>query len=120
MANLVGDEVKNGEDAINETELFRFMADHAGDPFILMREDGSFAYLNNKALEKWGYTREEAQFLKVPDVDAIYNSEKYRELFHLCRQSSIPPFKTFHKNKTGHIYPVEVTLSGLRAGGESF
>ena len=120
MANQTSVEDKNAEDAIKETALFKFMADNAGDPFILMREDGSFAYLNNRALEKWGYTREEAAYLKVPDVDAIYNSEKYRELFNLCLQSSIPPFETFHKNKSGHVYPVEVSLVGLRSGGEPF
>ncbi|MGI8638212.1 MAG: sensor histidine kinase, partial [Segetibacter sp.] len=92
--------------------------DYAFDPFILMREDGSFAYLNDLALERWGYTREEAQNLRVPDVDPIYHFDKYNEAFALAQKQAILPFETLHRRKDGHIYPVEVSMGGITLKGK--
>ena len=47
------------EKGLEELKLFKFMADMAVDSFILIREDGSFAYLNNVARKNWGYTEDE-------------------------------------------------------------
>tara|TARA_R110002111_G_scaffold18601_1_gene45554 strand:- start:302 stop:3082 length:2781 start_codon:yes stop_codon:yes gene_type:complete len=102
------------EEALSEIKLFKFMADTAADPFILMEADGSFTYLNNSALEKWGYTEQEMSLLKVPDVDTIFNDEKYREAFRRAQREIIPPFETMHKNKQGHVYPVEINMGGVQ------
>ena len=102
------------EEALSEIKLFKFMADTAADPFILMEEDGSFTYLNNSALEKWGYTEQEMSLLKVPDVDTVFDDKKYREAFQRAQREKIPPFETMHKNKQGHIYPVEINMGGVQ------
>ncbi|MEJ1222384.1 PAS domain-containing sensor histidine kinase [Sediminicola sp. 1XM1-17] len=101
-------------------ELFRITAENAIDPFILMRRDSSFEYLNPAALEKWGYTKEEAQTLKVPDVDTIFDLKRFGELFEKAQQSTIPLIETQHKNKKGEVYPVEVTVSGITLGGKEY
>jgi len=106
------------EDALDELNLFKFMADNAADAFILMRADGSFAYLNNIAVEKWGYTREELEHIRVPDVDMVYNDEKFKNLFKGSLKGAIISFETFHKNKQGHIYPVEISLGSLQSKDE--
>ena len=101
------------EENSEELKRFKFMADQARDPFILMREDGSFAYLNNKALEAWGYTAEEAQHLRVPDVDADNNREGYTQLFAQAQRETIPQIETTHRHKSGQLFPVEVSLAGI-------
>ncbi len=90
------------------------MVDNAGDPFILMREDGSFAYLNTIASKKWGYTKNEIEHIKVPEVDPNYDNDKFKELFSRAQSNVIPPFETLHKNKEGKIYPVEISLGSLQ------
>ncbi|MEO9210875.1 MAG: PAS domain S-box protein, partial [Ginsengibacter sp.] len=105
------------EAALSEIKLFKYMADNAADPFILMREDGSFEYLNKMALKKWGYTREEADHLKVPDVDPIFNNKKFHQLFKRSQEESMPPFETLHKNKQGIIFPVEISLGNVQFEG---
>lgn len=121
MATDVTDQVlakKKLEESEQELAQFKYMADNAQDPFILMRQDGSFAYLNPKALEAWGYTAEEAKRLRVPDVDPIYNDEVFSAAFASAQTESIPQFETLHKRKDGHIYPVEVNMGGLVLGGK--
>ncbi|HEY0108899.1 MAG TPA: PAS domain S-box protein, partial [Fibrella sp.] len=97
---------------------FKYMADNARDPFILMRQDGSFAYLNELALQRWGYTQEEARHIRVPDVDPIYNDEKFGAVFAQAQTAPIPPFETLHRRKDGIIYPVEVSMGGLVLDGQ--
>lgn len=93
------------EEGQEELKRFKFMADRARDLFILMREDGSFAYLNKKALEAWGYTEGEALQLRFPDADPVYQQEAFSQLFAKAQKETIPQFETLHKRKGGHIFP---------------
>ena len=106
------------EASLTEINLFKFMADTAGDPFILMDENGRFVYLNDMALQKWGYSKDEIKQLRVPDVDPIYNTDKFHEMFQLSQKQKIPPFETLHKNKKGIVYPVEISMGSIRQNGE--
>jgi PAS domain S-box-containing protein len=109
---------KKLEQSEDELKKFKFMADQARDPFILMREDGSFAYLNEKALEAWGYSKEEAKYIKVPDVDPIYQFDLFNSVFKRAQKEVIPQFETLHKKKDGTIYHVEVNMGGLVLDGK--
>ncbi|WP_026463553.1 ATP-binding protein [Adhaeribacter aquaticus] len=102
-----------------ELKKFKLMSDYAFDAFILMREDGSFAYLNDLALQRWGYTREEALNVRVPDVDPNHQEDKFNEVFALAqKQGALPTFETLHKRKDGSTYPVEVSMGGITLDGE--
>ncbi|MBC6606259.1 PAS domain-containing protein [Hymenobacter sp. BT188] len=106
---------RSSEESREELKRFKFMADQARDPFILMRADGTFAYLNQRALEAWGYTAEEMRNLRVPDIDPIYQEEAFSQLFaRVQQQEHIPLFETQHRRKDGHVYPVEISAVGLQ------
>ncbi|MEP7318205.1 MAG: PAS domain S-box protein [Panacibacter sp.] len=108
---------KKGEE---ELKRFKHMADNATEPFILMSEEGTFAYLNELALERWGYTREEAKYLRVTDVDPIHNYEIFSAVFANAQIKKIPLFESIHKKKNGTTYPVEVQLGGLTLEGRPY
>ncbi|SMB97765.1 PAS/PAC sensor signal transduction histidine kinase [Hymenobacter roseosalivarius DSM 11622] len=121
FAYEVTDQVKarrGVEENREELRRFQFMADRVRDPFILMRADATFAYLNPKALEAWGYTADEALHLRVPDVDPIFQDDVFRQAFARAQQENIPPFETLHKRKDGYIFPVEVSMGGLLLSGQ--
>lgn len=111
-------EVTNQVRVQQEVMRFKYMADNARDPFILMRQDGSFAYLNDLALERWGYTPEEAEHIRVPDVDPIYTDEVFKAAFAQAQIVPIPPFETLHRRKDDTIYPVEISMGGLHLDGQ--
>ncbi|MEO6838469.1 MAG: PAS domain S-box protein [Ginsengibacter sp.] len=102
------------ENALNEIKLFKFMVDNAGDPFILIRENGSFEYLNNIAIKRLGYTTEEIEHIGVQDIDPNFDSDKLKELFFRSQSNTIPPFETLQKNKKGQISQVEISLGSLQ------
>ncbi|MET4074060.1 ATP-binding protein [Hymenobacter sp. UYCo722] len=102
-----------------ELRKFKVLSDHAFDAFILMRADGSFAYLNKLARQRWGYTAEEATQLRVPDVDPIYQEDKFREAFAQAQQlGALLPFETLHRRKDGSTFPVEISMGGITLDGQ--
>ena len=115
-------EQKEAEEKLKASEQdlkrYKHMADNANEPFILMRQDGTFAYLNDLALERWGYTKEEAQHIRVPDVDPIYNDEVFKSAFAASQKEKLPQFETLHKKKDGTIYPVEINMGGIILEGK--
>ncbi|TYZ06223.1 PAS domain-containing sensor histidine kinase [Hymenobacter lutimineralis] len=120
-ATDVTDEVltrQKSEARREELEWFKFMADQARDLFILVRENGTFAYLNTQALETWGYTAREAQQLHVADIDPTYQPRMFALGFAKAQREIIPPFETLHKRKDGHVFPVEVSMNALVLGGK--
>ncbi len=103
-----------------EEDLIRFkhMAENAIDPFILMRRDGTFAYLNKVALERWGYDETEAEALRVPEVDPVFNENVFSLSFDAAARGDIHKVETIHKRKDGSTYPVEVHMGGLKLDGK--
>ena len=111
---------QNVEAALQEIKLFKFMADNAADPFILLRKDGSFEYLNNAAIQKWGYSPEELKQIKIQDIDVVYSGDKLNNLFNRNQKEGVATFETLNKNKSGFVYPVEVSLGDVHLDGEQF
>ena len=89
------------ENNVNDLRLFKFMADNAADKLILIRKDASFAYVNNKVISKWGYTRNEISKLNVFDIDILYNKKDFDKLFEKSSNNTSIQFVTKHKNKFG-------------------
>jgi PAS domain S-box-containing protein len=112
-------DISERKQAEEQLRQFKVMSDHAFDAFILMREDGSFAYLNDLALQRWGYRPEEVAALRVPDVEPLYQAAAFQALFGQVQQAgALPPFETLHRRKDGRTFPVEVSLGLLDLGGQ--
>ena len=109
---------KKIEESKVELKRFKFMADNAQDPFLLIREDGSFAYLNKKALELWGYTEEDVEHIRVSDIDPMYHEEKFREAFPQIVKQPVSQVEMQHRRRDGHIYPVEGSINGIVLDGK--
>lgn len=106
-------------EAEEELKKYKLLSDFAFDSLILIRKDGSFAYLNDLALQNWGYNREEAKHLRVPDIDPLFPDEKFREIFDLIQErGSMSNIESVHKRKDGTIFPVEINTGSLILDGE--
>lgn len=108
------------EQTVKELKLFKFMTDNAADKLILIRKDASFAYVNKRVLSKWEYTKDEIKLLSVFDVDTLYQKRDFEKLFERSFKESSIQFETFHKNKSGKVFPVEVSVTGLTLDGEPY
>ncbi|MDN3579273.1 PAS domain S-box protein [Mucilaginibacter flavus] len=109
-------DITRQKDAEAELKRFQFMADNASDIFVLMREDGAFAYVNNVALDEWGYNEAEALGLRISNVDVYFNAETFAIAFNRAQEQNIPPHETLYRRRNGSVYPVEINMVSLVLG----
>ena len=81
LAPRVGAEFerKQHEEAFQFTQ---FSIDRSGDAAFWMGSDGRFTYVNDAACRSLGYTREELLAMRVPDIDAIHDAEKWPDTWN--------------------------------------
>ena len=92
---------------------FRYMADNATDMMIVMREDGTFEYVNTLALKSWGYSKEEIEDMTIFDINPQLTKEKFAQIFRLALQHPITKYQTVHQKKDGSSLSVEININAL-------
>ena len=107
-------ERKAAEDAARQ---FQFLSDNAADAFFLMDAEGHFVYVNPAALRSLGYSAEEMQCLRVPDVDLRHDEAQYAALFARAQDETLLPFETLHRRADGTTFSVEASVSRLTIAG---
>ncbi|WP_121810664.1 PAS domain-containing sensor histidine kinase [Mucilaginibacter kameinonensis] len=108
---------KNAED---ELKRFKFMADNASDIFMLLRADGSIAYVNSVALDDWCYSEEESLTMNVADIDIYHDDITFNRAFNKAQQQNIPQYETLYRRKNGSVYPVEINMVSLMLSDEPY
>ena len=99
---------------------FKYMADNAQDAFILVNENGGFSYINKLALERWGYTEEEAQTISLWDINPTFTKERFDQLFIKAQKEPIPHFESIHRRKNGEAFPIEINVVYINMDGEPY
>ena len=106
--------------AEEEFRRFKFISDHANDAHFLINRDGRFLYVNEVACERLGYSQEGLLGLSVPEIDPVYDLDRYQGIFDEVQARRVVPFESVHKNKAGTTFPVEISVTGVRFAGEPF
>ena len=89
-------------------ERFRTLVEQAADAVFLVRSDGRFVDVNQRACDALGYTREELLSLTVSDIDPVYPQDAFDEF----RRNMVPgvpvTVEAIHRRKDGTTFPVEI------------
>lgn len=121
MWSIVRDITKRKETE-RTLQMFRSSIDQASDAIFWMTRDARFWYVNAKACQSLGYTREELLRLHLWDIDPTFPMERWRadwERFQASKHNSQDtPYvlETIHHRKDGSTFPVEVTERHLWFG----
>ncbi|MDH5667505.1 MAG: PAS domain S-box protein [Nitrospira sp.] len=91
--------------------LTRYAVEQAGDQIFLIRDDGSFLDVNESACRHLGYSRQELLTMSVMDIDPDFSRDVWNPFWEQFKQSKQMRLETRHRNKSGEIYPVEVTAN---------
>ena len=105
---------------IQDRNIFKFITENPNDAYFLVGRDAKFLYVNNAACKMLGYTQEELLGLSVPDVDAVYDINKYHKLFDLLQQGPIPPIETINKRRDGTEFPSELSVTGYLVDNKQY
>lgn len=102
------------------TRHLDYLGKYANDVILLMDENDKVLEANDKALEQYGYTREEllaqpSTRLRAPEARAEHAAQ-WREA---DRQQGLV-FETVHQHKSGRTFPVEVSARIISVDGKRF
>jgi two-component system, cell cycle sensor histidine kinase and response regulator CckA len=98
---------------------FEYLVKYAHDIYILANEDLKIIEVNDRALETYGYTRDEMLTLNARDLHIIQPEEvpeKYKtEITH-----EGVTFESIHRRKNGNVFPVELSIRVIDIEGKIF
>ncbi|HMK46176.1 MAG TPA: PAS domain S-box protein [Methanocella sp.] len=89
------------------------------DPCIWSDPAGRIVYVNKSACQSLGYSREELLTMGIIDIDPGVKGKQYREVF---AAAGVNPahFETWHKNKSGKLFPVAISSKNYQFGGREY
>jgi PAS domain S-box-containing protein len=108
-----------------ERELERSRAEYRElfDAFpeaVFVRIEGeSFQAVNDTAVDRLGYSREELRTMRPQDIDPNVDAESEAERIERFEQGRIERFDTVHETKSGERIPVEINATLIPYRGET-
>lgn len=113
---------RQAEDALRRSEeRFRAVFSQAADSIVLMEiHTGAILEFNESACRTLGYTPEEFQLLKLPDIEARHNPAAILTIRDEIVREGEKQFDTRHRSRTGEILDISVRARVIHAGGDAF
>lgn len=93
---------------------------NANDIFILTNPEGKILEVNDKAIETYGYTKEEMIKLNIRNLRAPEHRKELDELLQKIQEEKSKIIETKHIKKDGTIFPVEASLRLLEIEGKPY
>ncbi|MDB9515330.1 AAA family ATPase [Kamptonema animale CS-326] len=100
--------------------LTQFAIDRSSVPVWWVKPSGQVAYVNDAACRDLGYSRTEILQKCVGDFNPDLSSEVWEKHWDELKEQGSFIFETYNFNKSGHRYPVEVTVNYLELDGEEY
>ena len=108
----------NRELAVAEAN-FRTLFHKSADPIFLVRPDGSIFDVNEKACERYGYSRDELARMNVSQIDSPATSTSAPERTARVVRDGQVVFEAEHVTKNGTLLFVEANASSIMLNGMS-
>ena len=77
--------------------------------WVINRETGAFLEVNNSALDKYGYSKNEFSTMKIQDIDEDYDKEKLK---HHLSEDEILKNGNLHQHQLKNGHKIQVKLYG--------
>lgn len=107
--------------ALAESEArYRAMIDTAVDGVWISDSAGRFLIVNDAYVKMSGYSREELLRMQIADIEANHNAQGVAALLVKIVEQGYQKFETRHRDKSGRIWPVEITITYWATGGGQF
>ncbi|MFA5181653.1 MAG: PAS domain S-box protein [Syntrophales bacterium] len=102
------------------TKHFEYLTKYANDIILMMDEDWIIAEANDRAMEVYGYSREELIGAKVTMLrDPVLIPEMAGQADQITKESG-SVYETRQRRKNGAIFPVEVSARLITVGNKPF
>ena len=99
---------------------YDYIVKYANDIIILHDENFNIVEVNDKALKSYGYSREEIIGLKMENIVAPESQAQMKSRIAALDGDSGQIFETIHRNRSGKVFPVEVSLRSINIEGKTY
>jgi len=101
-------------------QLMQFAFDHVPDGILVADSEKRLRFANQAACDTLGYTREELQTLRIPDIAPNHDKEKFRQQLERLRTGEPLTYASHHRTKNGQEFPIEISVYLLNFQGQEF
>ena len=113
-------DVSEREQAQHQLQLTRHAVEQASDALLQVGPDGALRDANAAACRLFGLEREQLSRLRVPDIDTQVDEAQWPHRWReLCERRALR-FETCLRHPEGHEIPVDVSVSLVTSGAETF
>jgi PAS domain S-box-containing protein len=91
--------------------LTQFSVDQASDPIYWLSPAGNYIFANKAGCDHLEYTKGELEHLNIIDVLPNFNKHDWEQFWEIIKNDKSLNFESYHKKKSGSIFPVEITLN---------
>ncbi len=101
-------------------QLMQFAFDHVPEAILIADTKKHFRFANQAATDLLGYTQQELEALRIPDIAPNHDSQRYQEHLEELRQGKTLTYFTTHRTKQGKDLPIEISVYLLNFQGQEF
>lgn len=99
---------------------FEYVVKYANEIFLLADKNFNIVEINQRALQVYGYSREEFIGLNIKDLRAPETFSDLEKQIEMIKKSPEVFYETIHKRKDGSVFPVEASIRHVEIDGEKF
>jgi len=111
--------IKRSEEELRQNEgKYRGLIDIMNDTAWIIGFDGKFIDVNERAVEVFGYSREEFLSMRPRDIDSSLTEDQIKDLIKQMMGGTRRVFETEHTTKKGDKFPVEISSSLVTYDGK--
>jgi PAS domain S-box-containing protein len=107
--HLIGQDITKLKEREKILKINQFAIDHNLIEVYWINPQGRFEYVNHVACKRLGYEYEDLIGMSVPEVDPIFDQERFKDAWNTIKKNKTHLFETKHITKDGEIYPVKVS-----------
>lgn len=106
--------------AQEEERKFKFLSDNANDAHFLIDRQSRIVYANRIACEMLGYAADDLGQMSISQIDQFFDPDRFESFFDPSESSRVALFEASFARKDRTSFPVEVGLSRLEYGGDTY
>ncbi|OIP32841.1 MAG: hypothetical protein AUK27_12260 [Deltaproteobacteria bacterium CG2_30_66_27] len=100
--------------------LTQFTVDRGSEATYWMGPDGRLFYVNERACEMLGYSREKLLSMKIQEINPDFPPEQWQDHWDELRKRRTFSTESTHRAKDGHLIPVEITANFIEFDGKEY
>ncbi|MDD2915467.1 MAG: diguanylate cyclase [Gallionella sp.] len=99
-----------------QLHLTQFAMENASFGIYWLDKNAHVYYVNKKACQTLGYTKEELHNLSIPDLDPLFPMEHWESNWENLKRDKSQFFESQHRCKDGRMIPVEISANYVKLG----